>query len=77
MNPLFVCIWKVRILTTVILSFFPDKFSLNLDLMSKISLLNLLKRDRRFDIVSALNIDHPPDLIPISITKNILRIREN
>jgi hypothetical protein len=60
---------KGRILTIVILPFFPDKVSLNLDLMRKKNLLNLLKRDLRFDIVSALNFDHYPDLIPISIGK--------
>ena len=57
----------------VILSFYPDHFSLNLDLMRKRSLLNFLKRDRRFDIVFALNIDHYPDLISISIGKKYIQ----
>ena len=50
---------------------------LNLDMMRKTILLNLLNYDLRFDIVFALRFDHYPDLIPISIGKNIFRIRIN
>ena len=45
--------------------------------MRKTILLDLLNYDLRFDIVFALRFDHYPDLIPISIGKNIFRIRIN